>query len=203
MTAQAGKVTHYNILKREVDNNRQLYDSMLQHVKEAGIASALHASNIRVIDPARPPARPYKPSLLTNSILGLFAGGFFGIVFIVLRERADRSIQAPGEASLVLDVPELGVIPSADAARSQSFAYYRQARGAETKQTEKENRKSPVELVTWKRRPSVLADSFRSTLTSILFSGENGNRPRVIDRKSTRLNSSHLGISYAVFCLKK
>src|ERR1035438_1399648 len=31
------------------------------------------------------------------------------------------------------------------------------------------------------------------------FSG----KPRSIDRKSTRLNSSHLGISYAVFCLKK
>src|SRR5256885_9888621 len=27
--------------------------------------------------------------------------------------------------------------------------------------------------------------------------------PRVLDRKSTRLNSSHLVISYAVFCLKK
>src|SRR5258705_6102670 len=27
--------------------------------------------------------------------------------------------------------------------------------------------------------------------------------PVVLDRKSTRLNSSHLGISYAVFCLKK
>src|SRR5262245_63781403 len=26
---------------------------------------------------------------------------------------------------------------------------------------------------------------------------------RCTDRKSTRLNSSHLGISYAVFCLKK
>src|SRR5262245_64168432 len=26
---------------------------------------------------------------------------------------------------------------------------------------------------------------------------------RFVDRKSTRLNSSHLGISYAVFCLKK
>src|ERR1039458_938842 len=25
----------------------------------------------------------------------------------------------------------------------------------------------------------------------------------LLDRKSTRLNSSHLGISYAVFCLKK
>src|SRR5262245_63363177 len=28
------------------------------------------------------------------------------------------------------------------------------------------------------------------------------HRPARIDRKSTRLNSSHLGISYAVFCLK-
>src|SRR5262245_66577181 len=28
-------------------------------------------------------------------------------------------------------------------------------------------------------------------------------RESVRDRKSTRLNSSHLGISYAVFCLKK
>src|SRR5205814_9827079 len=28
-------------------------------------------------------------------------------------------------------------------------------------------------------------------------------RPLPLDRKSTRLNSSHLGISYAVFCLKK
>src|SRR5437899_6013022 len=30
---------------------------------------------------------------------------------------------------------------------------------------------------------------------------DGGRRP--VDRKSTRLNSSHLGISYAVFCLKK
>src|SRR5947199_3494385 len=30
-----------------------------------------------------------------------------------------------------------------------------------------------------------------------------GLRLPVRDRKSTRLNSSHLGISYAVFCLKK
>src|ERR1035441_7493380 len=29
------------------------------------------------------------------------------------------------------------------------------------------------------------------------------NRNQTLDRKSTRLNSSHLGISYAVFCLKK
>src|ERR1035438_4629517 len=31
----------------------------------------------------------------------------------------------------------------------------------------------------------------------------NGSASRSEDRKSTRLNSSHLGSSYAVFCLKK
>src|SRR5438045_6407379 len=34
-------------------------------------------------------------------------------------------------------------------------------------------------------------------------SGYTGGGVNEIDRKSTRLNSSHLGISYAVFCLKK
>src|SRR5256885_6502264 len=38
-------------------------------------------------------------------------------------------------------------------------------------------------------------------LTSVV--GEQGNAGEVQDRKSTRLNSSHLVISYAVFCLKK
>src|SRR5262245_62837633 len=36
-----------------------------------------------------------------------------------------------------------------------------------------------------------------------LFAQETGQTGALLDRKSTRLNSSHLGISYAVFCLKK
>src|SRR5258707_10759065 len=33
--------------------------------------------------------------------------------------------------------------------------------------------------------------------------GSNNYYPMYVDRKSTRLNSSHANISYAVFCLKK
>src|SRR5690625_7037765 len=33
--------------------------------------------------------------------------------------------------------------------------------------------------------------------------GEANSVPKELDRKSTRLNSSHVAISYAVFCLKK
>src|SRR2546429_3328962 len=37
----------------------------------------------------------------------------------------------------------------------------------------------------------------------IFAEGGNDPRPGLVDRKSTRLNSSHGYISYAVFCLKK
>src|SRR5215472_8902767 len=40
--------------------------------------------------------------------------------------------------------------------------------------------------------------------TPLAENTRDGRRKSVtLDRKSTRLNSSHLGISYAVFCLKK
>ncbi|HWQ52166.1 MAG TPA: polysaccharide biosynthesis tyrosine autokinase [Bryobacteraceae bacterium] len=173
MSAQAAKVTHYNLLKREVDRNRQLYDSMLQRVNEAGIASALRASNIRVIDSAKPPERPYKPSLPLNVALGLLTGVFLGAAFVVMRERADLSIQGPGETPAYLNIPELGVIPSARAVRRSGNSYY-----GYRESTEKEV--INVELATWQKTPSLLAESFRATLASILYSGENGNRPRVI-----------------------
>jgi receptor protein-tyrosine kinase len=97
-----------------------------------------------------------------------------------MRERADRSIQAPGEAALSLGVPELGVIPSLGAEQSRYFAYYQKGKGP--RRAELKNSEGPpqIELITSRRNQSVLADCFRATVTSILYAGENGDRPRVI-----------------------
>src|SRR2546426_4204669 len=52
--------------------------------------------------------------------------------------------------------------------------------------------------------PGALAKSQRAALDPDLpFADCAENRRQRRDRKSTRLNSSHLVISYAVFCLKK
>src|SRR5205807_2159405 len=67
VSKQAGKTIHYNILKREVDTNRQLYEGLLQRVKEAGVASAMRASGIHVVDPATPPSAPYRPDVPRSS----------------------------------------------------------------------------------------------------------------------------------------
>ncbi len=202
---QAAKMIHYNILKREVDTNRQLYEVLLQKVKEAGIASAMRASNVRVVDPAKPPRHPYKPNLVLNTALGVLAGFFLGMVFVLLRERSDRSFRSPGDAAFYLKMPELGVIPStrSDGAK-RSYGGRRQLVITRKNQTlalalrdpsktnggasEAANETSPpregaadrVELVTWQHKPSLVAESFRAVLASILFSGQNGGHPRVI-----------------------
>src|ERR1035438_4600694 len=80
VTADGEKSIQYNILKREVDSNRQLYEAMLQKVKESSIASAMRASNARVVDAAQLPRLPYKPSLRTNAAMGLLAGLFLGVM---------------------------------------------------------------------------------------------------------------------------
>jgi len=180
MSDQADKVTHYNILKHEVDTNRQLYDSLLQNVQQASMNSALGASNIRVVDSASVPAHPYKPSLLLNSSIGLLAGVFFGIAFVVTKERADRSIRAPGEAELYLDVPELGAIPSASAGRPLRVIYHRNGNGIPGLNSTNGASAAKVELVVSSRNQSILGDAFRATITSILYSAKDGKRPRVI-----------------------
>ncbi|MGD0013246.1 MAG: polysaccharide biosynthesis tyrosine autokinase [Bryobacteraceae bacterium] len=171
MTEQADKVTHYNILKREVDTNRQLYDSMLQRVKEAGIASTLRASNVRVVEPATVPGAPYKPDVVHNTLLGLLAGLAAGVAFVVLRDRADRTLQEPGDAAFYLNVSELGVIPSygAELRRERRLLPWQAHKPGDE-----------MALVTWRRKPSALAESFRGVLTSIMFAGLKHGRPQVI-----------------------
>lgn len=146
----AAKAVHYDVLKREVETNGQLYESILQKVRESGIASAMRASNIQVLDPAEAPSRPFKPNVAVNSLLGAASGLLVAALVVFAREKADRSFRAPGDVSSYLQLPELGIIPSGtDQLRLNG---------------------SRVELASWKQRPSQLAESFRATLASILVS---------------------------------
>src|SRR5579863_2223974 len=184
VSEQAGKTIHYNILKREVDTNRQLYESMLQHVKEAGVASAMRASAIRVVDPATHPQAPYQPNVPRSSSMGSLAGLFLGVAFLIMRERADRTLQQPGDAPLYLRLPELGVIPAAEVDRVTGAHSRSRPLRATSKVRHlaawKEPPEADLELITWLRKPSLMADSFRATLTSILFSDQVSPRSRVL-----------------------
>jgi succinoglycan biosynthesis transport protein ExoP len=179
LSGQAEDIAHYNLLKREVDASRLLYENLLQRLKEASIASALRANNIRVVDKAERPSAPYKPDVPRRCTVGLFLGLVLGFGFVVLRERADRTLQDPGDVTHYLGVPELGVIPVGDlvgAPRAKNGARQLENGGV----TGGARSGDRLELISWRRKTSLLAESYRTTLTSILFSRRTGDRPRVL-----------------------
>ena len=99
---QADKSIQYNILKRDVDTNRQLYESMLQQVKAASVASAMRASNIRIVDPGKVPTEPFSPNLKINAGLGGIAGLTFGAVLVLIPQE-HRSHSQAARRDAVLD----------------------------------------------------------------------------------------------------
>ena len=180
---QSSKAIHYDTLKREVDSTRQIYEAMLQRVKQAGLATAMRASNVLVVDPAKPPLLPYRPSIPINSAIGLFSGVFLGFGFVLLRERVDRRISAPGDSQTYLELPELGVIPLDEAVISRQIGNGSQPHRSPALHPGSPSR-TPLgdcpELATWKRKPSLVAECARTTLTSILLPTQDGDRPQVV-----------------------
>jgi len=162
-----GKMTQYNALKHDVDSNRQFYETMLQKVNEAGIASAVRQSNIRLAAPAEPAFHPFKPNLPLNLSIGLVAGLVLGIGIVMLSEQSNSRLRAPGEAGVYLNLPELGTIPNA---RCLGSSFQRMLG----------SRNRPVERITSEQRFSQLAEAFRGAVASIISAGQSGDRGDVL-----------------------
>ncbi|MEP6714104.1 MAG: polysaccharide biosynthesis tyrosine autokinase [Terriglobia bacterium] len=188
VVAQADKASEYALLKREVDIYRLTMNNMLQQVNQASVVSAVPASNIRVVDTAGPPGFPYKPdptyTLALSTFLGLAAG--FGLIVLLegaSKRKSSLTFGTPGYASTVLFIPELGVIPSAqlgDELGATPLARWKRARLPAALNPAQEAPETSVALSTWGQKPSLVAESFRLTLTSLTLMNRNGDRPRML-----------------------
>ena len=78
--------TEYAALRQEADTSHDLYIRLLGKVEEAGLAAGIPGSNIRVVDCARPPAKPVAPDLLLYMAITLFAGLWLALGGALLME---------------------------------------------------------------------------------------------------------------------
>lgn len=182
---QNARASRYNVLKREVETNRELYSSMLQKVKEASMLSAMKTNVVRIVDSARVPLKQYRPNLVENFGVGIVGFLMCSALIVLLRERADRSIRDPGEAAR-MQFRELGVIPSArhDPYVRGLFA------GRNGRIGDPDSPKGLLEpagasgfdsrLVTWTYSRSIMADAFRSVAMTLVGPAERTARTRVI-----------------------
>jgi len=98
-------------LEREVENNRQLYETFLGRFKEEDVAGDYDISNVRIIDRAIVPMAPIKPNKPRIIMISVVIGLILGIAFALLRERLDNTFKTLESLENQLGLPVLGMAP--------------------------------------------------------------------------------------------
>ncbi len=110
-----GRSVRYNILQREVDTNRGLYDALLQRYKEIGVAGGVSAAPVSIVDRAELPRAPFTPNLPLNLLFGVGLGAVLGLVAAVGADVLHDSIRTRDDVRQKLGLACLGQIPKCPA----------------------------------------------------------------------------------------
>ncbi len=152
------RAIQYQILKRETDTNKELYNGLLQRLKETGVSATLTANNIQILDGSEVPKKPFKPNKTVNIVLSIIAGLFGGVGLAFFMEYLDNTIKTPEDVEKKMYLPQLGLVP-----------YYNTGN----------NDKLPVESAAYSDGQSPIAEAYRSIRTFLLLS-TGGKPPRVM-----------------------
>ena len=160
----AERLVQFNILKREAETNKQLYDGLLQKLKEAGIAAGLRSSNIRVVDPALEPSAPSRPQKTRSIFLAVLVGLVGGVGLALLREYLDNTVKTPEDVEFLSRLPSLAVVPAL-ASLNGHRRMPKLLRGSPPSGSD-----TRVELVSHSMPQSQISEAFRALRTSLLLS---------------------------------
>lgn len=157
------RMIEHNALKRDFETNQQLYESLMQRLKDATLASSLKTPTVNVVDEATPPTAPIRPNKPRNLVAGMIVGLILGITLAFVQEALDSSVRTTEEAERLVNAPALAVIPiEADGRRRRKQFSPGHPIGATGIHS--------VGMEVLKRPSSPLAESFRSLRTSVLLS---------------------------------
>lgn len=153
----------YGVMAREAENDRRLYESLLQRAAETGVAGELETSNIRILDAATIPVRPVRPRRQFILLVGLLGGAFLAVGLVFVLDLVDDAIRAPEHIKTHLDTPYLGMvslatIKSGGDDRGGTVVGLRDTAGEPP-------------LLLERGAPADFAESIRSVRTNLIFSG--------------------------------
>jgi len=160
----AEKLVEYNILKREAEANKTLYEGLMTKLKETAISQGLRSSNIRVVDPAMVPSTPTRPAKARTLALACLVGLVGGIGLAFLREYLDNTVKTPDDVETLARLPSLAVVPQFIQSNGNS-----RRRGALLNVPANGEGKR-IELVAQHMPKSPMSEAFRVLRTSILLS---------------------------------
>jgi capsular exopolysaccharide synthesis family protein len=101
----------YNILRREVETNRELYNGLLQRYKEVSAEAGVTTNNITIIDVAVPPKAPSSPRPALNMALALLLGLGGAGAWVFGREHLTDAVRTPEDVQARVGLALMGVMP--------------------------------------------------------------------------------------------
>src|SRR6202161_1193935 len=162
----AEKLVQYHILQHDAEANKQLYDGLLQKLKEATISVGLRSSNIRIVDPALVPSSPSRPQKARNILLAFLVGLVGGVGLAIFREYLDNTVKSPDDIEALTGLPSLAVVPSLPGMNGHHSRLSWGSRGQDAVPAS-----SPrVELLSYLQPKSQISEAFRALRTSLLLS---------------------------------
>ncbi len=101
----------FNVLSREVETDRVLYDSIVTRMKETDVTSGIESKPIEIVEKAILPLEPSKPKklLILGFSLALGLGSGFGLIIVI--NLLDNSVKTVDQAEQVTGLPVLSAIP--------------------------------------------------------------------------------------------
>src|SRR6266403_4700157 len=154
----------YNLLKRDADSYRQLYDGLMQKLKEAGLLAGLSSTNVHIVDPASPPLAPFTPDIPRNLTIALLIGLTSGVAVAFVFEALDNTVRTPDQAEAIAFLPSLAVVPLAKDGLLGPAKNGRRLLSSTLQGSDE------AAAVSYTRPNSAVAEAYRGLRTSILLS---------------------------------
>jgi polysaccharide biosynthesis transport protein len=106
------KSVDYNVMEREAQSNRLVYQALLQRANELRVSSNSHANNVRVVDHAELPKSPLAPTGRRTWLLAVAVGLALSIGVAYGLDYMNDTIKTPEDVAQRLKLPFLGLVPS-------------------------------------------------------------------------------------------
>jgi capsular exopolysaccharide synthesis family protein len=163
VTELNNKLVGLRALSAERDNTHNIYEALVQRVKEIDVTAGFPVTNIRVVDYAQMPKMPIKPRKARNIVLASIMALVLGVGLSFFLEYLDNSVKNMEDVKDYLKIPVLGLVPYIDGGVDGGV----DGRGNKY-------------LISHLQRRSGASEAFRTVRTGIFFSAPEKELKRIL-----------------------
>jgi capsular exopolysaccharide synthesis family protein len=119
--AKSGNQGQIASLQRKLSGLQQLYNQWQTALAQLELTQAQSGNPLRIVHPAQPSYTPTRPNVLLQTGVGFMVGLSLGLLLVLLFERLDTRVRAPGEIAKLLALPVLATIWRASSSKPEDM----------------------------------------------------------------------------------